>query len=132
MAYSAELYVHDLDRQAADALNQFPKFVKLLESYSANYDEKAAKIDLLSTAIRLGENQMPEVYSLLPPICEQLGIDTPELYYVRDKRANAATFMTSTRFCDVLSIRRKNGSTLQKIRFWMRHCRSTRKLNGMH
>ena len=40
--------------------------------------------------------------------------------------------MTSTRFCDVLSIRRKNGSTLQKIRFWMRHCRSTRKLNGMH
>lgn len=92
MAYSAELYVHDLDRQAADALNQFPKFVKLLESYSVNYDEKAAKIDLLSTAIRLGENQMPEVYSLLPPICEQLGIDTPELYYVRDRQANAATF----------------------------------------
>ena len=92
MAYSADLYVHDLDRQAADALNQFPKFVKLLESYSANYDEKAAKIDLLSTAIRLGENQMPEVYGLLPPICEQLGIDTPELYYVRDRQADAATF----------------------------------------
>lgn len=92
MAYSAELYKHDLDRQAADALNQFPKFVKLLESYSANYDEKAAKIDLLSTAIRLGENQMPEVYGFLPPICEQLGIDTPELYYVRDRQANAATF----------------------------------------
>ena len=92
MAYRAELYVHDLDRQAADALNQFPKFVKLLESYSANYDEKAAKIDLLSTAIRLSENQMPEIYGLLPPICEQLGIDIPELYYVRDKRANAATF----------------------------------------
>ena len=59
MVYSAELYVHDLDKQAADALNQFPKFVKLLESYSANYDEKAVKIDLLSTAIRLGEKQMP-------------------------------------------------------------------------
>lgn len=92
MVYSAELYAHDLDRQAADALKQFPKFVKLLESYSANYDEKAAKIDLLSTAIRLSENQMPEIYGLLPPICEQLGIDTPEFYYVRDKRANAATF----------------------------------------
>ena len=47
MAYSADLYVHDLDRRAADALNQFPKFVKLLEAYSANYDEKAAKINLL-------------------------------------------------------------------------------------
>ena len=86
MVYSAELYVHDLDKQAADALNQFPKFVKLLESYSANYDEKAVKIDLLSTAIRLGEKQMPEVYGLLPPICEQLGIDAPELYYVKDKK----------------------------------------------
>ena len=92
MVYSAELYVHDFDKQAADALNQFPKFVKLLESYSANYDEKAAKIDLLSTAIRLGEKQMPEVYGLLPPICEQLGIDAPELYYVKDKHPNAATF----------------------------------------
>ena len=92
MVYSAELYVHDLDKQAADALNQFPKFVKLLESYSANYDEKAAKIDLLSTAIRLGEKQMPEVYGLLPPICEQLGIDAPELYYVKGKHPNAATF----------------------------------------
>lgn len=74
MAYSAELYVHDLDRQAADALNQFPKFVKLLESYSVNYDEKAAKIDLLSTAIRLGENQMPEVYSLLPRSVSSLAL----------------------------------------------------------
>lgn len=92
MAYSADLYVHDLDRRAADALNQFPKFVKLLEAYSANYDEKAAKINLLSTAIRLSENQMPEVYSPLLPICDQLGIEPPELYYVRDKRANAATF----------------------------------------
>ena len=70
MAYSAELYVHDLDRQAADALNQFSKFVKLLEAYSANYNEKEVKIDLLSTAIRLGEKQMPEVYGLLPPVCE--------------------------------------------------------------
>ena len=51
MAYSAELYVHDLDRQAAD-LNQF----------------------------------------LLPPVCEQFGIDMPELYYVKDKMANTATF----------------------------------------
>lgn len=92
MSYCAELYVHDLDRQAADALNQFPKFVKLVESYSANYDEKAAKFDLLSTAIRLGENQMPEVYNLLPPVCEQLGIEVPELYYIKDKTANAATF----------------------------------------
>ena len=60
MAYSAELYMHDLDRQATDALNAFPTFVKLLEAYSANYDEKTYRINLLSKAIRLGENQMPD------------------------------------------------------------------------
>ena len=92
MVYSTNFYVHDLDKKAADALNQFPKFVKLREAYSANYDEKIGKMELLSSAIRLGEDQMPEIYSLLPPICEKLGIVTPELYYLKDKRANAATF----------------------------------------
>ena len=92
MAYSAELYMHDLDRQATDALNAFPTFVKLLEAYSANFDEKTERIRFLSTAIRLGENQMPEVYELLPPICEKLGIETPELFYVRRRDLNAATF----------------------------------------
>ena len=92
MAYYAELYVHNLDMRAMDALNRFPKFVKLVEAYSANYDEKLEKMRLLSTAIRLGENQMPEIYELLPPVCERLGIETPELYYVKEKQPNAATF----------------------------------------
>ena len=89
--YAHELYIHDMDRRAFDALNAFPIFVKLKEAYIAGYDEKAAKIDFLSTAIRLNENQMPEIYSLLPPVCEKLGIDVPELYYVRSKEMNAAT-----------------------------------------
>ena len=91
MAYSPELYMHDLDRKAFDALNTFPKLVKLREAYSANYDEKAAKYQFLSSAIRLGENQMPEIYNLLPPICDKLGIEVPELYYVKSKEVNAAT-----------------------------------------
>ena len=51
MPYCAELYMHDLDRKATDALNTFPRFIKLLEAYHANYDEKAAKFDFLSSAI---------------------------------------------------------------------------------
>lgn len=91
MVYSPELYIHDLDRKAFDALNMFPALVKLREAYSANFDEKAAKYQFLSSAIRLSENQMPEVYNLLPPICEKLGISIPELYYVQSKEINAAT-----------------------------------------
>lgn len=91
MAYSSELYIHDLDRKAFAALNTFPKFVKLKEAYISNFDEKAAKISFMSSAIRLSENQMPEVYNLLPPVCEKLGIEVPELYYVKSKEINAAT-----------------------------------------
>ena len=91
MAYNPEYYIHDLDRKAFAALNAFPKVVKLKELYIENYDEKTAKINFLSEAIRLGPNQMPEIYNLLPPICEKLGIKIPELYYVRSKVMNAAT-----------------------------------------
>ena len=95
MPYLSESYIHDMDRMAFAALNTFPKFIKLVEAYHANFDEKAARIDLLSSAIRLSDNQMPEIYDLLPPICEKLGIVVPELYYVRDMKMNAATIGTT-------------------------------------
>ena len=76
--------MHDLDRLAFDALNQFPKFAKLQEAYINNVDERAAKIEFLSSAIRLGENQLTEIYNLLSPICEKLGIENmPDLYMVK-------------------------------------------------
>ena len=85
MSYNAELYMHDLDRKAFAALNKFPKFVKLQEAYIANVNEKAAKIEFLSTAIRLSDKQMPEIYNLLPPICQKLEIDIPDLYMVQSE-----------------------------------------------
>ncbi|MBR3307848.1 MAG: M48 family metallopeptidase [Lachnospiraceae bacterium] len=103
MAYNAELYVHDLDRKAFAALNAFPKFVKLREAYITNFDEKAAKISFMSSAIRLSENQMPEIYNQLPPICEKLGIVVPELYYVKSKEINAATGGSSNPYIFVTS-----------------------------
>lgn len=96
MPYAVESYIHEMDRKAFAVLNMFPHFVKLMEAYHANYDEKAARIRLLSSAVRISENQMPEIYKLLPPICEKLGIEIPEMYYVKNTEMNAATFGTST------------------------------------
>ncbi len=95
MPYLTESYIHDMDRKAFAALNAFPKFLKLVEAYHANFDEKAARIHYLSSAIRLSDNQMPEIYTLLPPVCEKLGIDVPELYYIRRRDLNAATIGTT-------------------------------------
>lgn len=98
--------MHDLDVKALDALNMFPRFVKLQEAFIANVDEKMAKIEFLSTAIRLSDNQIPETYKLLPPICEKLGIDVPDLYMVqsRNKRdLNAFTGGVTTPFVCITS-----------------------------
>ena len=91
MGYSAELYIHDMDRKALEALNGFLQFRRLKDTYIDSIDEKAVKIHFLSKAIRLSENQMPEVYNLLPPICRKLEIDIPELYFINDDRIDAAT-----------------------------------------
>ncbi len=72
MTYNSELFIHDLDKRAFDALNNFPNIIKLREAYIANYDERAAKYTFLSSAIRLSDKQMPDIYNLLPPICEKL------------------------------------------------------------
>lgn len=91
MSYNAKLYKHDLDQKAFDALSGFPRFTQLKKAYIENVDEKAAKIDFLSEAIRLNNNQFPKVYSLLPPICDKLEITVPELFYVQSKEMNAFT-----------------------------------------
>ena len=95
MPYLAESYIHDMDRKAFAALNTFPRFVKFMEVYHANFNEKAARIHYLSDGIRLSDKQMPEIYNLLPPICEKLGIDLPELYYIRRSEVNAVTIGTT-------------------------------------
>ncbi|WP_255884434.1 MULTISPECIES: M48 family metallopeptidase [unclassified Ruminococcus] len=91
MVYSASSYRHELDQRAFEALNRFPRFIKLREAYISNVDEVAAKIDLISTAIRISSKQYPDVYKLLPPICERLDIPVPDIYYVRSKQLNAWT-----------------------------------------
>lgn len=45
----------------------------------------------MASKVRLGPNQLPEVYNLLPPICEVLGIKEPEFYLEMDPSPNAYT-----------------------------------------
>ena len=91
MSYDSSMYVHDMDRKAFSVLNKFPAFLKMVKMYSANFDEKAARIDLLSSSVKLGDNQMPEVYNLLPPVCEKLGINQPDLFMEKSGDINAYT-----------------------------------------
>ena len=103
MSYNAELYKHELDRRATKALEALPKVIKLSEFFMANVDEKTERMVYLGETLRLSEKQMPEIYELLPPICEKLGIKVPELYYYKAKWANAWTFGTVNPYICVTS-----------------------------
>ena len=103
MVYCTDLYRHEIDKKAFESLNKFSALVNLQKSYMKNFDERASKINLLSTAIRLNENQMPEIYNLLPPICEKLGIPVPELYYIKSSEMNAYTYGSTNPYIVVTS-----------------------------
>lgn len=90
MAFRPELYVHDLDKTAFEAFSRFPETEKLRELCIKNCDEQTVKNHILSDGVQLGKNNMPEIYHLLPPICEKLGIDLPELYCVHSSKMHAA------------------------------------------
>jgi Zn-dependent protease with chaperone function len=45
----------------------------------------------MSSNLKLSEKQLPKYYNMLPPICEKLGIDVPDLYLTHDVNPNAYT-----------------------------------------
>ncbi|WP_327000387.1 M48 family metallopeptidase [Dactylosporangium sp. NBC_01737] len=51
-----------------------------IKAYHKNYSERLIRSGQLAETLRLGPNQLPEIYRLLPPICEAFGIEEPELF----------------------------------------------------
>ena len=35
---------------------------------------------LMAKNVRLGPSQLPEIYNILPPVCQKFGIEEPEFY----------------------------------------------------
>lgn len=76
----AELYIHELDREALDKIKALPGYEEVMKLLvKDNFDIQTRSL-LMSSAIRLGKDQSPEIYGLLPPICEKLGIEVPEVF----------------------------------------------------
>ena len=103
MSFNADYYVHDSDKSALKALKAIPVFSRFLKSFMSVWSERQYRILKLSGCIRINENQMSEYYQLLPPICEKLGIDIPELYLELDVNPNAYTFGDTKPFIVVTS-----------------------------
>lgn len=91
MKVDSKFYMHDSDRVALQALQAIPGFTQLFKGFMKVWSEKQFRIQNMSTNLRVSEKQLPKYYNMLPPICEKLGIEVPELYIQLDVRPNAYT-----------------------------------------
>lgn len=88
---NSNFYIHNSDKKALQALKAVPGFDQLLKAFMKFWDEKLYRVENMATNLRLSENQLSKYYEMLPPICEKLGIDIPELYLKDAVDANAWT-----------------------------------------
>ena len=103
MKLDSKLYLHDSDKAALATLKAIPGFMQVTKAFMKVWNEQQFKIINMSTNLRLGENQMAKYYNMLPPICEKLGIEVPELYVELDVRPNAYTYGDTHPFIVVTS-----------------------------
>lgn len=96
-------YCHEQDLAALDALRAIPGFSAALKTFMKVMNEKQLHGINMASKIRLGPNQLPEIYNMLPPLCEKLGIAEPELYLEMDPVPNAYTSGDSIAFITVTS-----------------------------
>lgn len=85
-------YYHPQDREALEALKQIPGFSAALKAFMKIFNENMIRGLNMSNKVRITDKQLPQLYRLLPPICEKLGIAEPELYLEMDPTPNAYTY----------------------------------------
>lgn len=84
-------FIHPDDASALKTLKSIPTLSLVMEKvFEYGYEEIMWSNNVTSN-LRLSESQMPEVYRLLPPICQALGIPVPELYMQMSPYPNAWT-----------------------------------------
>ncbi len=92
MKVNPNVFIHENDRKAMQALKAIPGFTSFLKGFMRTWDERVDRIVNLSSNLRVGERQLKKYYDMLPPICEKLGIEMPELYIKQDVDPNAYTW----------------------------------------
>ncbi len=91
MVFDSKDYIHESDKAALKALKAIPGFSQFIKSFLKIWSERQFRISNMSSCIKINENQLKKYYDMLPPICEKLGIDVPDLYLQLDVNANAYT-----------------------------------------
>lgn len=89
MHFAAEDFIHPEDRAAREQLEAIPGFGRVVKAAMRPTLEQLLHGLNMAQKLRLGPQQLPEIYGMLPPICEQLGIQEPEFYLEMSPIPNA-------------------------------------------
>lgn len=101
--FTDSVFIHESDRAALKALKAIPGFTAAFKAFMNVWSERQFRIQNMSSKIKLSEEQMPKYYNMLPPICEKLGIDVPDLYLELDVVPNAYTYGDTKPFITITS-----------------------------
>lgn len=85
------LFVHPNDEAALSKLKAVPGFDMATRWIMKFGVEQYCRGLYMANHIRLSPRQLPKIYNLLPSLCDQLGIEIPELYLQMYPTPNAYT-----------------------------------------
>lgn len=96
-------FIHPDDQTALSNLQSLPLFSECLKMFMKLGWEQFFHGTNMANKIRLGPDQLPEIYRYLPPICDRLGIQEPELYLEMSPQPNAYTYGDTRTFVTLTS-----------------------------
>ncbi|MBR0138097.1 MAG: M48 family metallopeptidase [Erysipelotrichaceae bacterium] len=80
MQVNNNIFIHDSDRAALQTLKAIPGFSQVVKVFLKVWDEKMMYINNMTTNVRISDKQLKKYHDMLPPICEKLGIQVPDLF----------------------------------------------------
>ncbi|OQZ00600.1 MAG: peptidase M48 [Candidatus Brocadia sp. UTAMX2] len=103
MSIPARYFIHSEDHAAMEKLKSIPMFSSCVKMFMKLITEQQMHGLNMANKIRLGPQQLPEIYQHLPPIREYLGIEEPEFYLEMNPIPNAYTYGDTKTFLTVTS-----------------------------
>jgi Zn-dependent protease with chaperone function len=85
-------FIHPEDAAALEALQKIPVLPKVVKSFLDIGIEQLTTGLNMAMKVRLSPTQLPELYHILPPICELLDIKEPDFYLEMNPMPNAYAF----------------------------------------
>ena len=85
-------FIHPEDAAALDALKKIPVLPVVIKTFMDLGAEQLQTGLNMASKVRLSPTQLPELYHLLPPICELLEIEEPDFYLEMSPIPNAYAF----------------------------------------